>query len=178
MIRERERERDPTRPLLFSLLEPSRIFSVSTRFLLSLSPLLSFGLSIFLLSFLPFFLSLSCPLVFTTWRHLDSLSFAHRLSPLRYEPAEPCRWRHGKKAALKELHIFYALTASWVVQNGRQWCNIVLLPREALLLPPFLSPRLSRRASIYRGKSTTSSSPWGPTKCSSGFPPNLSHVHT
>jgi len=38
----------------------------------------------------------------------------------RYDPAEPRRWRHGKKAALKELHIFYALTATWVVQNGRQ----------------------------------------------------------
>lgn len=48
------------------------------------------------------------------------LERSRRLSALRYDPAEPRRWRHGKKAALKELHIFYALTATWVVQNGRQ----------------------------------------------------------
>lgn len=131
------------------------------------------------LSFFLFFLPIpfSPCLVFTYTPASSTLSFAHRLSPLRYEPAEPRRWRHGKKAALKELHIFYALTATWVVQNGRQWCNIVLSPREALLLPPFFS-RLSRRASIYRGKSTTSSSPGSPNERLSGFPPDLSHVHT
>lgn len=51
---------------------------------------------------------------------LLSILRSRRLSALRYDPAEPRRWRHGKKAALKELHIFYALTATWVVQNGRQ----------------------------------------------------------
>lgn len=77
----------------------------------------------------------------------------------RYDPAEPRRWRHGKKAALKELHIFYALTATWVVQNGRQWCNIVLSPRESLSFSPY--PSL-RRGSVYRVKSIASLSPGGP----------------
>lgn len=173
---------------IFPLLDPPRIFvSVSIRFLLSLSLLISFSLSVwplFLSLFLSLSFSVSVPfypfslcLVFIYTPASWTLSFAHRLSPLRYEPAEPRRWRHGKKAALKELHIFYALTATWVVQNGRQWCNIVLSPREALLLPPFPS-RLSRRASVYRGKSTTSPSPGSPNERLSGFPPDLSHVHT
>lgn len=86
-------------------------YSLSTSLLLSLS-LRSFGLSI---PADPF--ALFCSRLMP--RSLG-LSPSHRLSPLPNDPAEPRRWRHGKKAALKELHIFYALTATWVVQNGRQ----------------------------------------------------------
>lgn len=111
-------------PPIFSPLNPPRIFvSARTRPpLLSLLSSPSFGLSLSrsLSLSLSFFLSF-CPLYTVSLMSTTILygSLLRTAFP-RYDPAEPRRWRHGKKAALKELHIFYVLTATWVVQNGRQ----------------------------------------------------------